>query len=54
MTENEIYRWLADEIEDIIDRQAIDDKRKYWLIQMAYEKAKAELRKAKEAGNEQN
>lgn len=32
-----IYKWLADRIEDILAMPAVDEKRKYWMIQMAYE-----------------
>lgn len=32
-----LYKWLADRIEDILAMPAVDEKRKYWMIQMAYE-----------------
>lgn len=32
-----LYKWLADRIEDILSMPAVDEKRKYWMIQMAYE-----------------
>lgn len=43
-----IYKWLADRIEDILAMPAVDEKRKYWMIQMAYELVEE---KRKEIGN---
>ena len=42
-TENEIYKWLADEIYDIIHKGGVDEVRKYWMIKEAYEEAEKML-----------
>lgn len=38
-TENEIYKWLADEIYDIIHKGGVDEVRKYRMIEDVYEEA---------------
>lgn len=42
-TENEIYKWLADEISDIIYKGGVDEVRKYWMIKEVYEEAEKML-----------
>jgi len=34
-----IYKWLADEIYDILHKEGVDEARKYWLIDGAYQSA---------------